>query len=139
MIELQYSGPDGFQKAAACSLAYFFGEEFTYKERSFMMGWIYVLIGGFIEVFWVMGLKHASSPLEWAGVSAAILLSFLVFLFRAFKTLPIGTVYAVFTGIGTSGIVIVEMIFFGEPVSIAKLLFIALLIGGVIGLKTADS
>ena len=99
-----------------------------------MMGWIYVLIGGFIEVFWVMGLKHASSPLEWAGVSAAILLSFW-FLFRAFKTLPIGTVYAVFTGIGTSSIVIVEMIFFGEPVSIAKLLFIALLIGGVIGLK----
>lgn len=102
------------------------------------MGWIYVLIGGMVEIVWVAGLKHANSPLQWIGVSIAILLSFWL-LFRAFKTLPIGTVYAVFTGIGTAGIVIAEIIFFGEPVSAAKLLLIALLIVGVIGLKRLTS
>ena len=61
------------------------------------MAWIYVILAGIIEIFWVIGLKHAEAPLEWAGVALLITISF-VLLFRAYKDLPVGTVYAVFTG-----------------------------------------
>lgn len=98
------------------------------------MEWIYVILGGLIEIIWVMGLKYADGPYSWIGVTAAIILSFLL-LFRSFKKLPIGTVYAVFTGIGTAGIVLVEILLFEEPVSVVKLVFIALLFLGVVGLK----
>ena len=77
------------------------------------MAWIYVIIAGIIEIFWVIGLK-AEAPLEWAGVALLITISF-VLLFRAYKDLPVGTVYAVFTGIGAGGIVLTEIFIFGEP------------------------
>lgn len=98
------------------------------------MEWIYVILGGLVEIVWVMGLKYAHGPFSWLGVTAAILLSFLL-LFRSFKKLPIGTVYAVFTGIGTAGIVLVEILLFAEPFSLPKLIFITLLFLGIVGLK----
>ena len=55
------------------------------------MAWIYVILAGIIEIFWVIGLKHAEAPLEWAGVALLITISF-VLLFRAYKDLPVGTV-----------------------------------------------
>ena len=97
------------------------------------MAWIYVIIAGIIEIFWVIGLK-AEAPLEWAGVALLITISF-VLLFRAYKDLPVGTVYAVFTGIGAGGIVLTEIFIFGEPFSIVKVLLIGLIFFGVIGLK----
>lgn len=97
------------------------------------MAWIYVIIAGIIEIFWVIGLK-AAAPLEWAGVALLITISF-VLLFRAYKDLPVGTVYAVFTGIGAGGIVLTEIFIFGEPFSIVKVLLIGLIFFGVIGLK----
>ncbi|GKU75622.1 multidrug efflux SMR transporter [Paenibacillus sp. L3-i20] len=98
------------------------------------MEWIYVIVAGFIEIFWVIGLKKASTPLEWAGVIIAIAISFIL-LFKAYKKLPVGTVYAVFTGLGAGGIVLTEIFVFGEPFSIAKILLIGLIFFGVIGLK----
>ena len=98
------------------------------------MAWIYVILAGIIEIFWVIGLKHAEAPLEWAGVALLITISF-VLLFRAYKDLPVGTVYAVFTGIGAGGIVLTEIFVFGEPFSIVKVLLIGLIFFGVIGLK----
>ncbi|WP_242143756.1 MULTISPECIES: multidrug efflux SMR transporter [unclassified Bacillus cereus group] len=98
------------------------------------MAWIYVILAGIIEIFWVIGLKHAEAPLEWLGVALIIVMSFIL-LFKAYKDLPVGTVYAVFTGIGAGGIVLTEIFIFGEPVSIVKILFIALIFVGVIGLK----
>ena len=70
----------------------------------------------------------------WAGVIALIILSFYVLIIASDK-LPVTTVYAVFTGIGTAGTVIVETLIFNEPFSLSKFAFITLLLIGVIGLK----
>lgn len=96
--------------------------------------WTMVFIAGLFEIAWVIGLKHSSNPISWLGTIIAILVS-MDLLIRASKRLPVGTTYAVFTGIGTSGTVITEMVVFGEPFKIAKLLLILLLVTGVIGLK----
>ncbi|WP_127594342.1 DMT family transporter [Paenibacillus lautus] len=101
--------------------------------------WVFVLLAGVVEVIWVMGLKHSSNILEWLGTVAAIAVSFYLII-EAAKRLPVGTVYAVFTGIGTAGTVASEMLFFGEPFKLLKVLLICVLLAGVIGLKlvTAD-
>jgi len=96
--------------------------------------WTYILIGGLMEVGWVSGLKHASQWWHWALTVAALAISFELII-RASRQLPLGTVYAVFTGLGTGGTVIAEMLLFGEPFSWMKMFFIALLLAGVVGLK----
>ncbi|GGE70157.1 DMT family transporter [Priestia taiwanensis] len=98
------------------------------------MAWLYVFLAGFIEIFWVLGLKHADSIPMWIGVAGLIAVSFWLVI-KAYDELPAGTVYAVFTGMGTVGIVIVDIVFFDAPVSIAKLALLALLLTGIIGLK----
>ncbi|WP_152396283.1 DMT family transporter [Paenibacillus guangzhouensis] len=97
--------------------------------------WLMVLIASMLEVVWVSGLKHASTWYEWLGTIIVIAICFTVFM-RASKALPLGTVYAVFTGLGTAGAVIAEMLFFGEPFNLVKILLIALLVAGVVGLKS---
>ncbi|MGO1058936.1 DMT family transporter [Planococcus sp. FY231025] len=101
--------------------------------------WMLVIIAGIIEILWAIGLKYASSWLAWLAVAALIVVSFVVLL-KALEKVPVATAYAVFTGIGTAGTVIVEMIVFGEPFSWSKVFFISMLLAGVIGLKlvTAD-
>lgn len=96
--------------------------------------WILVFIAGLIEIGWAMGLKYANTIPLWIGVIALIVLSFYV-LIIATEKLPVSTVYAVFTGIGTAGTVIVETVLFNEPFSLTKVGLIALLLVGVIGLK----
>lgn len=96
--------------------------------------WSIVFVAGLIEICWVIGLKHSSNTLMWIGTAVAIIISMYMLIYST-KTLPVGTAYAVFTGIGTSGTVVAEMIIFGEPVSILKILLILLLITGVVGLK----
>ncbi|SMG52311.1 DMT family transporter [Paenibacillus aquistagni] len=96
--------------------------------------WLKVFIAAFFEVFWVIGLKHASTPLEWAGTIISIVVSFYMMI-HAGRTLPVGTVYAVFVGLGTAGTVFSEIVFFGEPFKLAKLVLIVILLIGVIGLK----
>ncbi|GAA3406459.1 multidrug efflux SMR transporter [Paenibacillus hodogayensis] len=97
--------------------------------------WMLVFTAGLFEIAWVSGLKHADTILAWIGTIAAILIS-MDLLIRASKRLPVGTTYAVFTGIGTAGTVLLEMLVFGEPFRLAKLLLILLLLAGVVGLKT---
>ncbi|KAA9005488.1 multidrug efflux SMR transporter [Paenibacillus spiritus] len=96
--------------------------------------WLYVLVGGLVEVFWVSGLKHASTAAEWALTAAAIAASFWLII-RASSRLPVGTVYAVFTGLGTAGSAVAEVWFFGEPFRLSKMLLTAVLLAGIIGLK----
>ncbi len=96
--------------------------------------WIMVLAAGLLEVVWVSGLKHANSVMEWAGTIAAIIISFAVLIY-ATRNLPVGTVYAVFTGLGTMGTVIAEMLYFGEPFRVIKLVLVVVLLVGVVGLK----
>lgn len=100
--------------------------------------WIYVLLAGVVEIIWVMGLKHASNLWEWLGTQVAIIASFYLIIESA-KRLPVGTVYAVFTGIGTAGTVALEMLFFGEPFNLVKILLICVLLAGVIGLRLVTS
>jgi paired small multidrug resistance pump len=98
------------------------------------MNWIYVILAGIIELIWVPGLKIADSPIDWLAVAGIIALSFYLII-QATKTLPVGTVYAVFTGLGTAGVILVDVFLFGESLSFKKLLFILLIVIGVVGLK----
>ncbi|TWI59703.1 DMT family transporter [Halalkalibacter nanhaiisediminis] len=96
--------------------------------------WIWVFVAAIFEIGWVVGLKYANSTLEWVATIIAIVISFGL-LIRAGQRLPVGTVYAVFVGMGTVGTVILDTLLFAEPLRLSVLLFIALLLTGVIGLK----
>ncbi|MFM9279673.1 DMT family transporter [Paenibacillus jiagnxiensis] len=96
--------------------------------------WLSVIIAALIEVGWVIGLKHATGVLEWGATVIAIILSFTLMI-RASRSLPVGTVYAVFVGLGTAGTVLAEIILFGSSVQFEKMLLIGVLLLGVIGLK----
>lgn len=96
--------------------------------------WISVVIAAFFEVGWVIGLKHADSALEWGWTLIAIIISFYLMI-MAGRDLAVGTVYAVFVGLGTAGTVLAEIILFDAPVISAKLALIVLLLSGVISLK----
>lgn len=96
--------------------------------------WLLIIIGALFEVMWVIGFKHADDLLTWAGTVVAVVISFVLIIIASIK-LPVGTVYAVFTGLGTAGTVLSEMVLFNEPVKLTKLLLIALLLAGVLGLK----
>lgn len=96
--------------------------------------WIKVFIAAFFEVFWVIGLKHADDLWSWTGTAVSIIISFYLMI-MAGRKLPVGTVYAVFVGLGTAGTVFSEIIFFGEAFKIGKIVLILFLLAGVIGLK----
>ncbi|MCM2677439.1 DMT family transporter [Alkalicoccobacillus plakortidis] len=100
--------------------------------------WLFVFLAGFLEIFWVSGLKHADNYVLW-GLTILVIITSFCLLTYASKTLPIGTLYAVFAGIGTAGTVIVEMIVFGEPFNLYKILLIVILLSGVMGLKMISS
>ncbi|WP_342507821.1 multidrug efflux SMR transporter [Sporosarcina sp. FSL K6-2383] len=96
--------------------------------------WVKVIIAAFFEVFWVIGLKHADDFWAWTGTIIAIIISFYLMI-MAGRELPVGTVYAVFVGLGTAGTVFSDTLFFDEPFQLAKVLLILVLLAGVIGLK----
>ncbi|MET4558943.1 DMT family transporter [Lysinibacillus parviboronicapiens] len=96
--------------------------------------WFSVIVAAVFEVGWVIGLKHAGSVWEWIGTAIAIFISFYL-LIKAGETLPVGTVYAVFVGLGTAGTVCADSLLFGEPWKLAKILCIVVLLAGVVGLK----
>ncbi|MDT8862453.1 multidrug efflux SMR transporter [Alkalihalobacillus sp. MEB130] len=96
--------------------------------------WIKVFVAVFFEVLWVIGLKHAHDFWTWTGTAISIIISFYIMI-MAGRKLPVGTVYAVFVGLGTAGTVISEILFFGEPFNVEKIFMIFLLLTGVIGLK----
>lgn len=101
------------------------------------MNWIILIIAGLFEVGFTTCLKLSNNftNLKWtAGFLACILLSF-YFLNKATQTLPMGTAYAVWTGIGATGTVIVGIIFYNEPATFWRIFFIITLIASVLGLK----
>ncbi|WP_166240170.1 DMT family transporter [Paenibacillus turpanensis] len=105
--------------------------------------WLFIFIGALFEVVWVIGFKHAHDWVTWSATIASLVISFYLII-TASSHLPVGTVYAVFTGLGTAGTVAAEMVLFDEPVKLIKLLLIAVLLIGVLGLKllggsTSDS
>lgn len=96
--------------------------------------WLSIFVAAFFEVGWVIGLKHANSVLEWVGTAIAIFISFYL-LIKAGESLPVGTVYAVFVGLGTAGTVLADSLLFDEAWKLAKIASIAVLLAGVVGLK----
>ncbi|MFZ6012841.1 MAG: DMT family transporter [Bacteroidota bacterium] len=105
------------------------------------MYWIYLVIAGLFEVGFTTSLKLSDnfSHRWWsAAFFISIYLSF-HFLNKAIQSIPMGTAYAVWTGIGAAGTVIIGMIFFKEPSDFWRLFFIVLLIGSILGLKLVSS
>ncbi len=106
-----------------------------------VMAWINLLIAGGLEVFWSTFLKLSEGftrPLYSVIAVAGMTLSFF-FLAQATKVLPLGTAYGIWTGIGAVGAVAVGIILFKEPVTALRLLFAALLLVGIIGLKITST
>lgn len=104
------------------------------------MAWIYLVIAGIFEIVWAIGLKYTEGftkvvPSLITLVGMAI--SF-YFLSMAVKTLPIGTAYAIWTGIGAAGAVILGIVLFGEPRNLLRLMFVAFILVGIIGLKATS-
>lgn len=96
--------------------------------------WLSVIIAAVFEVGWVTGLKHANNLWEWSVTAIAIFISFYLMI-MASRYLPVGTVYAVFVGLGTAGTVLAEILLFGAELHVSKIALIGLLLIGVIGLK----
>lgn len=101
------------------------------------MAWINLLIAGILEVVWAISLKYSNGLTIVMPTIITIIgmIASFYFLSLATKTLPIGTAYAVWTGFGAIGTVILGIILFGEQVSFARILFFLLIIIGIIGLK----
>ena len=101
------------------------------------MAWIYLTVAGFFEIGWAIGLKYTDGftrllPSLWTV--ASMILS-IVLLGLALRTLPVGTAYAVWTGIGAIGTAALGIYLFGEPATAARLLCIGLILAGIVGLK----
>jgi quaternary ammonium compound-resistance protein SugE len=100
------------------------------------MSWFVLFVAGLFEIAWAIGLAYSdglSDPLPTAGTAVALIVS-MVLLARAVETIPIGTAYAVWTGIGAVGTAILGIVLFEEPASLDRLAFIALVVVGIVGL-----
>ena len=101
------------------------------------MAWTYLLIAGLLEVGWAIGLKYTDGFSRlWPSIGTILAMIFsLAFLGQALKTLPVGTAYAVWTGIGAVGTVILGIVLFAEPATVLRLACVGLILSGIIGLK----
>ena len=103
------------------------------------MPWIYLTLAGLFEIGWAIGLKYTDGftrPLPTVLTAGSMVIS-VVLLGLAVKTLPIGTAYAIWTGIGTVGTVMLGILLFAEPVTAVRMGCIALIVVGILGLKFA--
>lgn len=100
--------------------------------------WFFVALTCVFELFWVYGFNKADTWWEWGLVISIILMDFHI-LPKACSTLPTGTVYAIFSGVGTIGTVLMDVILFGGKLNTGMILFIVLILIGVIGLNITDN
>ena len=104
-----------------------------------LTGWFALLLAGLLEIAWALGLKYSDGLTRfWPSLAmlVAIALSFAL-LAVALRSIPFGTAYALWTGIGAAGTVIVGMTAFGEPADLFRVTCLALIIAGMVGLKLA--
>ena len=104
------------------------------------MSWLILFIASLFEMGWAIGLKYSDGftrvwPSIWTAVSMLISV---VLLGVAMKTLPVGTAYAVWVGIGAVGTVILGIYLFGDPVGLPRIISMALIVAGIVGLKLAS-
>jgi quaternary ammonium compound-resistance protein SugE len=104
-------------------------------------GWLYLVASGVIDVAWALTMKKAqgfANP-AWTAASLILLAAFVYLLTKALQVLPVGTAYAVWTGIGAAGTVLAGILLFAEPVSANRLMWIAVIVIGIAGLNLSSS
>ena len=102
------------------------------------MGWVYLIVAGIFEMGWPLGFKLSQvteQKILWISLAVLSMAASGYFLWVAQKEIPIGTAYAVWTGIGAVGTFIIGLIFFKDPATLLRMLSASLIIVGVIGLK----
>ncbi|MBL8290665.1 MAG: quaternary ammonium compound efflux SMR transporter SugE [Bryobacterales bacterium] len=105
------------------------------------MPWLYLVLAGLLEVVWAIGLKYTEgfSKLWPSVVTVAAMIASFHLLSLALRTLPVGTAYAIWTGIGAVGAAILGIFLLDEPRAFGRLASIALIVAGIIGLKLSHS
>jgi quaternary ammonium compound-resistance protein SugE len=105
------------------------------------MAWVILVLAGLLEMAWALLLKQSENftrPGYTVGFVVTLALS-MILLAYALKTLPVGTAYAVWTGIGAAGTAIVGMVWLGESRDLVKIISLLLLLGGIVGLRLTSS
>jgi quaternary ammonium compound-resistance protein SugE len=105
------------------------------------MAWTYLLVAALFEISWAIGLKYAQgfTRLWPSALTIAAMVVSLFFLALAVRAIPVGTAYAIWTGIGAVGTATLGVILFAEPVSVWRVVCLLLILAGVIGLKLTAS
>jgi quaternary ammonium compound-resistance protein SugE len=103
-------------------------------------GWTLLIVAGLLEVVWAVGLKYTAgfTRLLPSAVTVTAMGLSIVLLARALRTIPVGTGYAVWTGIGAVGTAVIGILILGEPRGAGRLLALAAIVGGIVGLKLAS-
>lgn len=101
------------------------------------MAWVYLTVAGLLEIVWAIGLKYTEgfSKLGPTAITVAAMVASIVLLGIALRDLPVGTGYAIWTGIGTIGTAVLGILLFQEPVTALRLASIGLIVAGIVGLK----
>ena len=104
------------------------------------MSWVYLFVAGLFEIGWAIGLKYTNGftrlvPTLLTAISMAISLGLLGI---ALKTLPVGTAYAIWTGVGAVGTAILGVYLLGEPATVGRIVCIGLIVAGIVGLKVVS-
>ena len=101
------------------------------------MQWLFLVIAGFLEMGWAIGLKYSQgfTKIVPSVFTISGMIASFYFLSLALRSLPLGTAYAIWTGIGTVGTVTLGVILFKEPIDPSRLIFIGFIVIGIIGLK----
>ncbi|MFC6954417.1 quaternary ammonium compound efflux SMR transporter SugE [Halorubellus litoreus] len=104
------------------------------------MSWTLLVVAGLFEIAWAIGLQYSdglTKPVPTAATAVALVIS-MVLLAKAVQNLPIGTAYAVWTGIGAVGTATLGVVLFDEPASLARMGFIAVIVCGIVGLHSVS-
>jgi quaternary ammonium compound-resistance protein SugE len=105
------------------------------------LAWLLLLLSGLFDVAWAISMKYAQGYTRpgWTVLSLVLLAGFVLLLGRALRVLPVGTAYAVWTGIGAVGTVLLGIVLFGESASVARIGGITLVIAGIVLLKLSPA
>ncbi|RDB35452.1 DMT family transporter [Spirobacillus cienkowskii] len=106
-----------------------------------MTAWFFLICGGVFEVVWAVSLKYLDGFNKITPIIVMLfgmIISF-YFLTLSYKSIPIGTAYAVWTGIGATGVAIYGMLVLGDPVNLIRILFLTLIVIGIVGLKFSSN
>ena len=105
------------------------------------LAWLLLIIAGFLDVAWAISMKYAEGYTRpgWTILSLALLAAFVYLLGRVLEVSPVGTAYAIWTGIGAAGTVLLGIALFGETINLMRLGGVALIVVGIVALKLAPA